>query len=99
MSILSLASNASAWRGYEYYKDKKVVVWSQINDSEYEAEEYIKEIEEYERQQEEREREEEERWQERYEEVEEYVNSLSEEEVRQALISTMLELEERNWHW
>ncbi len=64
-----------------------------------EAEEYIKEIEEYERQQEEREREEEERWQERYEEVEKYVNSLSEEEVRQALISTMLELEERNWYW
>ena len=150
MSILSLASNASAWRGYEYYKDKKVVLWSQINDSEYEAEikgnrkkpyhvkinvkhprksecdcphaegtrkickhkvalfftvfpeeaeDYIKQIEEYERQQEEREREEEARWQERYEDVEKYVNSLSEEEVRQALISTMLELEERNVYW
>jgi len=150
MSILSLASDASAWRGYEYYNDKKVALWTKINDCEYEAEikgnrkkpyhvkinidhprksecncphaegkrrickhmvalfftvfpgeaeKYIKEIEEYERQQEEREREEEARIQEHYEEVEKYVNSLSEEEVRQALISAMLELEERNWYW
>ena len=36
---------------------------------------------------------------EHYEEVKRYVNSMSEAEVRQALISAMLELEERNWYW
>jgi len=143
MSILSLASSSSVWRGYEYYNDHNVVIWIQRNDNEYEAkvkgtkkepyqvkinvahprksecncphaegtrrickhmvalfftvfpkeaEMYIRQIEEYEREEEERE-------QEHYDEIEEYVNNLSEEEVRQALISALIELEERNRYW
>lgn len=37
MSILSAASNASAWRGYEYYTQKKVAVFTKISDNEYEG--------------------------------------------------------------
>ena len=37
MSILSNASNASAWRGYEYYQYKKVEYFAQLNDAEYEG--------------------------------------------------------------
>lgn len=39
MGMISLASNASAWRGYEYYEEKKVISYEQIN-----AEEYIGEV-------------------------------------------------------
>jgi uncharacterized Zn finger protein len=38
MSILSIASNASAWRGYEYYKGKKVLSWKQSGEHEFEGE-------------------------------------------------------------
>ena len=38
MSILSIASNASKWRGYEYYKGKKVVSWEQISEHEFKGE-------------------------------------------------------------
>lgn len=38
MSILSIASNASAWRGYEYYEEKKVLSWKQIGEHEFEGE-------------------------------------------------------------
>jgi len=37
MSLISLASNASVWRGYNYYNYKKVESYSKLNDSEYEA--------------------------------------------------------------
>ena len=37
MSILTLASNASAWRGYEYYIGGNVMMCKQINDDEYTA--------------------------------------------------------------
>ena len=35
MSIRTLASGASAWRGYEYYTEKKVLSLSQIGEKEY----------------------------------------------------------------
>lgn len=38
MGILSCASGASAWRGYEYYEAKKVTSWKKINESQYEGE-------------------------------------------------------------
>ncbi len=38
MSILSIASNASAWRGYEYYEKKKVLSWKQTGEHEFEGE-------------------------------------------------------------
>lgn len=38
MSILSIASNASAWRGYEYYEGKKVLSWEQTGEHEFEGE-------------------------------------------------------------
>lgn len=38
MSILSIASNASKWRGYEYYKGKKVLSWEQISEHEFKGE-------------------------------------------------------------
>ena len=38
MSILSIASNASAWRGYEYYKGKMVLSWKQVGEHEFEGE-------------------------------------------------------------
>ncbi len=142
MSILSIASNASAWRGYEYYNGKKVLSWEQTGEHEFqgevagsekepyrvvidiehpkkstcncphaegkkivckhkvalfftvfpkEADGYIAEIEESER--------EEEEWeQERYDQIVEYVNSLSKEELRNALINALLE-EERDFEW
>lgn len=37
MSILSLASNNSAWRGYQYYKGKRVISWKQIGEHQFEA--------------------------------------------------------------
>jgi hypothetical protein len=37
MSLLSSASNASAWRGYEYYKKRKVEAFEKLNDSVYEC--------------------------------------------------------------
>jgi hypothetical protein len=38
MSIISIASNASAWRGYEYYKGKKVLSWKQAGEHKFEGE-------------------------------------------------------------
>lgn len=38
MSILSIASNASAWRGYEYYEKRKVLSWKQTGEHEFEGE-------------------------------------------------------------
>lgn len=38
MSILSSASNASAWRGYEYYTEKRVISAVQSSDDIYEGE-------------------------------------------------------------
>ena len=35
MSIRTLASGASAWRGYEYYEGKKVLSFSQTGEDEY----------------------------------------------------------------
>ena len=35
MGVISVASSASAWRGYEYYKSKKVKSYKQISDNEY----------------------------------------------------------------
>lgn len=37
MSIMSSASGASLWRGYEYYKDKKVKSFVKLSDDEYEG--------------------------------------------------------------
>ncbi|MGC6174579.1 SWIM zinc finger family protein [Lacrimispora sp. 38-1] len=37
MSILSIASNASAWRGYEYYEGKRVISWNQMDKHEFEG--------------------------------------------------------------
>ena len=37
MSILSAASGASVWRGYEYYTQKKVVSLKKLSDDEYEG--------------------------------------------------------------
>lgn len=142
MSILSIASNASAWRGYEYYERKKVISWKQIGEYEFEgevvgsekepyhviidtkhpkkstcncphaegkrivckhkvalfftifpkeADGYIAEIEEYEREEEERE-------QEHYDQIVKYVNSLSKEELRIALINALVEAEERDYY-
>ena len=38
MSLLSIASNASAWRGYEYYEGKKILSWKQTGPYEFEGE-------------------------------------------------------------
>lgn len=38
MSIRTIASSASAWRGYEYYTEKKVLSFSQTGDDEYTGE-------------------------------------------------------------
>ena len=35
MSIRTLASGASAWRGYEYYTEKKVLSFTQTSEDEY----------------------------------------------------------------
>lgn len=37
MSILSIASNASAWRGYEYYIDKRVHSCKQTGENEFQG--------------------------------------------------------------
>ena len=37
MSIMSSASGASLWRGYEYYKAKKVKSFKKLSDDEYEG--------------------------------------------------------------
>ena len=37
MGILSSASNASAWRGYEYYKQGKAGEYTKLNDKVYEC--------------------------------------------------------------
>jgi len=37
MSLLSSASNASAWRGYEYYTQRKVKSYVQLSDTIYEC--------------------------------------------------------------
>jgi len=37
MGLISLASSRSAWFGYEYYKDKNVKNYKQINENEYEG--------------------------------------------------------------
>ena len=37
MSILSLASGESAWRGYDYFKDGKVIFVEQQNETEFVA--------------------------------------------------------------
>lgn len=93
MSILSIASNASAWRGYEYYKGKKIVCKHKIalffTVFPKEADRYISEIEEYEREEEEREHE-------RYDQIVKYVKSLSKEELRIALINALVDAEEKD---
>ena len=37
MSIITAASQASLWRGYEYYTEKKVKSFTKISDNEYEG--------------------------------------------------------------
>lgn len=37
MKVVNLASEKSAWRGYEYYKDGKVISYEQIRDSAYQG--------------------------------------------------------------
>lgn len=37
MSILSAASSASAWRGYDYYINKNVVSFARVSEDEYEG--------------------------------------------------------------
>lgn len=37
MSILSIASNNSVWRGYEYYEGKRVLSWKQTGKHEFEG--------------------------------------------------------------
>ena len=37
MGIISLASGNSCWRGLDYYKNKKVIKLSKINEGEYES--------------------------------------------------------------
>ena len=37
MGLIDIASNASAWRGYEYYKENKVLSINKINENEYEG--------------------------------------------------------------
>jgi hypothetical protein len=38
MSLLSIASNASAWRGYECYEGKRVLSWEQTGEHEFNGE-------------------------------------------------------------
>lgn len=38
MSILSIASNVSALKGYEYYEKKKVIKWKQTGEGQFEGE-------------------------------------------------------------
>lgn len=37
MSILSSAGSVSLWRGYEYYKEQKVLSFTKLSDEEYEG--------------------------------------------------------------
>ena len=37
MGLIDIASNASAWRGYEYYKEAKVCSINKVSDNEYEG--------------------------------------------------------------
>lgn len=37
MSIVTIASNKSAWRGYDYYLNKKVIKFNKLNENEYEG--------------------------------------------------------------
>ena len=37
MGLIDIASSASAWRGYEYYKENKVLSVNKINENEYEG--------------------------------------------------------------
>lgn len=143
MGIMSSASGISLWRGYEYYKEKRVKSFAKLSDDEYqgtvsgsriepykvkinvahirqskcncphangkriickhmvalfftafpaEADNYIKEVEEYER-------EEERRQSELYKEIEQYVYSLSKEDLRQELINYIIESVENRGYW
>ncbi len=38
MGLIDIASSASAWRGYEYYKDNKVLSINKANENEYDGE-------------------------------------------------------------
>ena len=136
MGILSCSSSASTWRGFEYFEEKKVISWKQLDESQYEgivsgtssnffhvkidinqprknsfcncplangkrivckhqialfftvfpqeAENYMQQIEEEEKEEIQREMVE-------YQNIEEYVNSLSKEELRTALINALVE--------
>lgn len=35
MGLIDVASYASAWRGYEYYKENKVCIWEKVGQNEY----------------------------------------------------------------
>ena len=37
MGLLELASSASDWRGYEYYKEKAIITKHKISDTKYEG--------------------------------------------------------------
>ena len=37
MGLISMASNASAWRGYEYYLNKNVINYKKMSEDEYEG--------------------------------------------------------------
>ena len=133
MGIVSVASNASAWRGYEYYLEKKIIENNKISEDEYEgkvkgsnkesynvfidvehprkskcncphakdkriickhivalyfwvfpneAKKYIKEVEEYEEELEQRE-------QELEDKLIKYINKLSKDELKQALMEVL----------
>ena len=38
MGVITSASGSSVWRGFDYYKDKKVINYKKINENEYEGE-------------------------------------------------------------
>lgn len=38
MSLLSIGSRASVWRGFEYYEEKKVLSWNQVSENAFEGE-------------------------------------------------------------
>ncbi len=38
MGVIKSASGSSVWRGFDYYKDKKVINYKKINENEYEGE-------------------------------------------------------------
>ena len=143
MSILTVASFASVWRGYDYWEGKMVDSWKKISDSRFEgvvkgsdnnkyqvtidlehprksacncphadgrrvvckhqvalfftvfpkeAKKYMKEIEEYEEEMESIR-------QDRYNLIEEYVNGLSDKEVRVALINALIAEEDEDYYY